>query len=36
MENVTKEQDRVANMEDITVDNQQKDDLPSLMEINRD
>ena len=37
MENVTKELDKTTDMEDITVNNQQKDDdLPSLMEISRD
>ena len=36
MENVTKERDKEAEMEDITVKNQQKDDLPSCMGINRD
>jgi len=36
IENITKEQGKEAKMEDITVNNQQKEDLPSCMEINRD
>ena len=36
MENVTKEQDKEAKMEDIIVNNQQKDDIPSCMKIIRD
>jgi len=36
MENATKDQDKETDMEDITVDNQEKDDLPSLMDINND
>ena len=36
MKNATKDQDREAVMEDITIDNQQKNDLPNMMEISRD
>lgn len=36
MENIINEKENEADMEDITVNNQKKDNLPSCMEISRD